>query len=643
MKSPKGKSKAEAGRESSKMNSEISRSDKKPPNIRNRSSSIHKKSTKPENKKSNSPGIKKNKEKLRKVSPVSTGFISNAYLSSFFKKFNRFCYRLFKSDHSEKYFEGSIVQKELIGTVGISQRRRFWFVIGIILGLLAASVPINNKQFKEASFAEFRNMFPSNFGEVDFFKYYSENLIPEETYKKILSMIKSDTVESTARKPEGLFEPAKTLKKTQSLKPKHSVVMIPGVFTSGLENWCTEGCLNGFFRNRIWGSMTMFKAILLDKQCWFKHMLLDDETGLDPENIRIRATKGLEAVEYFMTGYWVWAKVIDNLSEIGYDNHNMHVASYDWRLSIPDLETRDSYFTKLKLQIEMYKQTKNEKSVIISHSMGSLVATYFLKWVESPEHGNGGPDWVNDHIESWVNTAGALLGTAKSFSSLLSGETGETVQPLTSYLLEKYMSRNDRSLLFRNWGSIYSMIPKGGNKIWGNENVTIDDDELPLSSEKSTPSTNGLFIRILNIPTVNTTTDSILESDIKKNLTLDESVELLRKFIGKKYSDRLDRNYNLGLFTKKSEFDAHKYNHTTFSNPLTFQLPNAPNMKIYSFYGVGLKSERAYYYSKRNETEKNDDSYLGNSYTTPNVKYIIDNHINDANSDTQSGVVYSSG
>lgn len=70
--------------------------------------------------------------------------------------------------------------------------------------------------------------------------------------------------------------------------------------------------------------------------------------------------------------YWVWARIIENLAAIGYDTNNMHLASYDWRLSFSNLEVRDKYFTKLKATIETSKLTHGRKTVIISHSMGKL-------------------------------------------------------------------------------------------------------------------------------------------------------------------------------------------------------------------------------------------------------------------------------
>lgn len=51
---------------------------------------------------------------------------------------------------------------------------------------------------------------------------------------------------------------------------------------------------------------------------------------------------------------------------------------------------------------------------------------YFLKWVESKGHGQGGQKWVDEHIESFVNIAAPLVGVPKAVTSLLSGTSTAT-------------------------------------------------------------------------------------------------------------------------------------------------------------------------------------------------------------------------
>jgi hypothetical protein len=46
---------------------------------------------------------------------------------------------------------------------------------------------------------------------------------------------------------------------------------------------------------------------------------------------------------------------VENLAVVNYDTNNLHLAPYDWRLSMWNLEERDGYFSKLKATIEGFK------------------------------------------------------------------------------------------------------------------------------------------------------------------------------------------------------------------------------------------------------------------------------------------------
>ena len=77
--------------------------------------------------------------------------------------------------------------------------------------------------------------------------------------------------------------------------------------------------------------------MILDKACWLKYIMLDPETGLDPPKIKLRAAQGFEAADFFVAGYWIWNKILQNLAVIGYNPNNMISASYDWRLAYLDI------------------------------------------------------------------------------------------------------------------------------------------------------------------------------------------------------------------------------------------------------------------------------------------------------------------
>jgi len=89
------------------------------------------------------------------------------------------------------------------------------------------------------------------------------------------------------------------------------------------------------------------QAFLTDQECWMRHLKLDPSSGLDPPSIRLRAAAGFGAADYFVSGYWVWSKIIENLALVGYGPNNMFMFGYDWRLSPKKLQERDNYFQQV--------------------------------------------------------------------------------------------------------------------------------------------------------------------------------------------------------------------------------------------------------------------------------------------------------
>lgn len=68
----------------------------------------------------------------------------------------------------------------------------------------------------------------------------------------------------------------------------------------------------------------------------------------------------------------------------------------------------------------------------------------------------------------------------------------------------------------------------------------------------------------------------------------------LLHFVAPKLMARGGEQFSYGI---ADNLDDPKYNHYKYwSNPLETKLPNAPGMEIYSMYGVGVPTERAYVY-----------------------------------------------
>lgn len=408
--------------------------------------------------------------------------------------------------------------------------------------------------------------------------------------------------------------------RSQGIAAKYPVIMIPGVISTGLESWGTEEASRQYFRKRLWGSWSMMRALVLDKTSWKKHIMLDEHTGLDPPGIKLRAAQGFDAADFFITGYWIWNKILENLATIGYDPTNAFTAAYDWRLSFANYEKRDQYFTRLKNHIEVGRQVSGLKVVLLSHSMGSQVLYYFLHWVEAEGYGNGGPSWVNDHIESWINISGCMLGALKDVPAVLSGEMRDTAQlnAFAVYGLEKFLSRHERSQIFRHMPGISAMLPIGGEAVWGNHTWAPDDK----------PGQNYTFGNFINFRL-----DNVSVEAAQGNLTVDQALSYLWNHTEDWYSSSTRKSYSQGIAHTKEAVEANNKLPSKWINPLETRLPLAPDMKIYCFYGIGKPTERAYFY--RPDTEPLVDK------TPPRV--MIDTSVSFSDGSVERGVAMGEG
>ena len=366
--------------------------------------------------------------------------------------------------------------------------------------------------------------------------------------------------------------------------------MIPGVISTGLESWGTANISRQYFRKRLWGSWSMMRALVLDKEAWKKHIMLDQVTGLDPPDIKLRAAQGFDATDFFITGYWIWSKIVENLASLGYDPTSSFTAAYDWRLSYESLEVRDQFFTRLKVHIEMAHQFSGKKVVLASHSMGSQVLFYFLHWGGSEKGGRGGDNWVEDHVEAWINISGCMLGAAKDLTAVLSGEMRDTAQlnAFALYGLEKFLSKDERVELFRAMPGISSMLPIGGDLVWGNGTWAPDDQAEQVRSF-------GSFLNFRRNPDANATASATAATP-DRNLTMDGAIDYLLHNSDELYRAQIERSYSRGVAHTSAEVEANELDPRKWVNPLETRLPLAPSLRIYCFYGVGKPTERAYWY-----------------------------------------------
>ncbi|KAI0960724.1 hypothetical protein AcV7_000028 [Taiwanofungus camphoratus] len=352
----------------------------------------------------------------------------------------------------------------------------------------------------------------------------------------------------------------------EGLTAKHPVILIPGIISTGLESWSTSPDYRAFFRQKLWGGFSMISQVTFNKEKWMAAVMLDPITGLDPPGAKVRAAEGIDAASSFIQGYWLWSKIVENLAVVNYDTNNLHLAPYDWRLSFYNLEERDGYFSKLKATIEGFN----------------------FKWVESPLHGKGGSDWVENHIEALVSVAGTYLGVVKSMSAFLSGEMKDTVQihPAGAYVLERFFSRKERQKLFRSWAGSASMLMKGGDAVWGNATFAPDDISDYIHS-------HGELITFRELAAL-----AESNSEALANMTSSEATTWILQRTPIEFQRMVSSNYSFGIERDEEALKRNNLDHRKWTNPLEIQLPNAPTTKIYCVYGHGKDTERSYWYTQ---------------------------------------------
>nr|WKY18106.1 phospholipid:diacylglycerol acyltransferase 1-2 [Paeonia rockii] len=433
----------------------------------------------------------------------------------------------------------------------------------------------------------------------------------------------------------------------EGLTAKHPVVFVPGIVTGGLELWEGHHCAEGLFRKRLWGGS--FGELYKRPLCWVEHMSLDNETGLDPSGIRVRPVSGLVAADYFAPGYFVWAVLIANLARMGYEEKTMYMAAYDWRLSFQNTEVRDQSLSRIKSNIELMVATSGKKVVVIPHSMGVLYFLHFMKWVEAPAPmgGGGGSDWCAKHIKAVMNIGGPFLGVPKAVSGLFSVEARDiaVTRAFAPGVLDKdvfgLQTFQHMMRMTRTWDSTMSMIPKGGETIWGGLDWSPEGGydcggKKAKNNHSRTTGQNGLgstksvnYGRIISFgkDAAAVHSSKLERKDFReaakghnhaeaachdvwteyndmdvesfkavsdyKVYTAGTILDLLH-FVAPKLMVRGGAHFSYGI---ADNLDDPKYEHYKYwSNPLETKLPYAPGMEVYSLYGVGVPTERAYVY-----------------------------------------------
>jgi hypothetical protein len=206
---------------------------------------------------------------------------------------------------------------------------------------------------------------------------------------------------------------------------------------------------------------------------------------------RIRAATGLDSAAALYGGTVpLWNPLITALSTFGYSPKNIFMQSYDWRMSLDALESRDGYFTNLKHVIESaFHQNNKTKVVLVCHSLGGVIFTWFTQFMTARD-----ATWMETHVHANVLLGAPLLGAPKAINVLLSGDMPDTYQELSTFqtflgwtniIHDKDNQVMNRLIqIMRSFESLMYLLPKGGDGFWSQytwSEAALEDDSADLS------------------------------------------------------------------------------------------------------------------------------------------------------------------
>lgn len=248
----------------------------------------------------------------------------------------------------------------------------------------------------------------------------------------------------------------------------------------------------------------------------------------------------------------------------------------------------------------------------------------------------------------------------------MSGEMKDTAElGGLSKFLGFFFGPPARAALARSWPSVFTMLPFGGDAIWGTATSAPDDiasrfampqvaaaasSDESSSSDSDDDSSDSVVVDAAQIP------DHIARHGSNGGVLTfsnDSHANVTASGIHAVLGD-LDENldgFNAWFSTGIAPDDPTlpKYDDPKFwINPLESALPHAPNLKLFCFYGVGKPVERGYVYKANTEVDEEDEAEgeLGEpERERPRkrmVPYMLDTDYNDLPW-IKAGIRYSDG
>ena len=215
-------------------------------------------------------------------------------------------------------------------------------------------------------------------------------------------------------------------------KIKNPVIIIPGILSSYLNRESDN--------QEVW--INLQNVVISSSDNYLDQLILNNNGQIDASGtnivpsdifrkIEINIPLVLSFKEDFFDG------LINKLKDDGYiENQNLFVFPYDWRLDIRD--DMDSLKSKI---VQILAQTGANKIDIIAHSMGGLLAKYYIKNFDKGE------------IDKFIDIATPHLGAPNSAKILLYGDDLDIKYGIFG------LNPKEVKKISQNMPSIYQLLP----------------------------------------------------------------------------------------------------------------------------------------------------------------------------------------
>jgi phospholipid:diacylglycerol acyltransferase len=243
----------------------------------------------------------------------------------------------------------------------------------------------------------------------------------------------------------------------------------------------------------------------------------------------------------------------------------------------------------------MLRGMHGRKVVVLVHSMGSTVWHYFCQWLSSPEGGALSSAWLHDHVESVVLIGPSTLGAPKAVTGLLMGESRDFtyLTGTLGALVDAVLSPRLRRRLMRSFPSTQTLLPMGGDAVWGDADGAPDDPEAPADAGAAgaagAPSTHGALLQF------QATASGAGAVRFEPVMTVAQGLRELEARAARSQSAPSTQpfafRYSHGLSAPEELL---RPSEPRWLNPLATALPYAPHLTYHCMYGVGIPTERSY-------------------------------------------------